>query len=61
MKQNQIAMISSNEKGDSKGERNKPQETEVMPNTVAHHTLTSAQPVPDEQSAAADQSPQFIH
>lgn len=54
-------MINSNEKGDSKGERNKPQETEVMPNTIAHHTLTSAQPVPDEQSAAPDQPPQFIH
>lgn len=42
-------------------ERNKPQETEVMPNTIAHHTLTSAQHVPDEQSTAPDQPPQFIH
>lgn len=54
-------MINSNEKGDSKGERNKLQETEVMPNTIAHHTLTSAQSVPDEQSAAPDQPPQVIH
>lgn len=59
MKQNQISMINSNEKGDQ-GERNKPQETEVMPSTIAHHALTRAQSVPDEQSAAPDQPPQFV-
>ncbi|RMC13776.1 hypothetical protein DUI87_08858 [Hirundo rustica rustica] len=56
-KQTQMSVINSNEKGDNKAERNKPQGTEVMPSTVAHHALTNAQPVPDEQSAAPDPLP----
>lgn len=40
-----------------KKERIKPQETHVMHNTTAHHSLTDAQPIPKQWSAALGQLP----
>lgn len=44
-------------KRDNKKEENKKrcaQERHIIPNTVAHHALTDAHPVPEAQSAPPD-------
>lgn len=43
------------------GERNKTPEEQVMHSTVAHHSLTSAQPVPEGKSAPGTTLPVYIH
>lgn len=51
-------------KRDNKKEENKKrcaQERHIIPNTVAHHALTDAHPVPEAQSAPPRQLPQLTY